>query len=245
MFLVVRAKRLVIILCLTIFAIGSIILASNRTLVPVFTPVHPSSTHICYILDAGHGGEDSGAVAADGTLESDLNLAVADRTAQLLRFLGKDIAMTRSDQNAVYTEGAVSLREKKRSDLENRVSMVNQKDNAVLISIHQNSLPSAPSVRGAQVFYNSVEGAAPLAALIQQSLNQSVNPGNEKSERAMDASIYLMRHAGCPAVLVECGFLSNAEETQLLQQDAYQTRLAVSIAAGVLNQQETDQNGAE
>lgn len=240
MFLVVHAKRVLLILCLTILAISSMIIVSNRTLVPVFSDEFRAASHPRYVIDAGHGGEDGGAVAQDGTIESTLNLSIAQRLEGVLRFAGKSTVMTRSDEDAVYSAGANTLREKKRSDLENRVQMVRQCDPAYLISIHQNSLPSAPSVHGAQVFYNGIEGADMVAEDIQENLNQTVNVGNEKETKQISSSIYLMQQVRCPAILIECGFLSNAAETQALKDEQYQTRLAVIIASGVL----CDTNGA-
>ena len=233
MFLVVRAKRIFLVLCLTIAAIGGIIIYSNRTLVPVFRMGAEAAA--VYIIDAGHGGEDGGAVAQDGTVESDLNLAVARRIEGVLAFAGKKTVMTRRDENAVYDEGSATLREKKRSDLKNRAAQINRYDDAYLISIHQNSLPAVPSVHGAQVFYNAADGAETMAGAVQEALNQAVNQGNEKNEKAIDDSVYLMQQVRCPAVLIECGFLSNPAETQALKSASYQTELAVVIAAGVLN----------
>lgn len=196
-----------------------------RTLVPVFGPELENVTApVVYVIDAGHGGEDGGAVSASGVTESTLNLEIAQHLNDMLSFLGKDTVMTRPGENAVYSVGASTLREKKRSDLQNRVAMVNGYDDAVLLSIHQNSLPTVPSVHGAQTFYNTVSGADQLAEQIQQSLNQTVNIGNEKAKKQIDDTIYLMRRVSRPAVLVECGFLSNAEETKLLQEQKYQTR---------------------
>lgn len=235
MFIVVRARRVLGILCLTILAIGGIIMTGNRTLVPVFSHTASETPQTCYIIDAGHGGEDGGAVSSEGVIESDINLAIAQKTEKLLAFLGKSTAMTRKDERAVYSDGAVTLREKKRSDLENRAAMINGYENAVLISIHQNSLPSAPSVHGAQVFYNSADGAELLAEQMQQSLNQCVNTDNAKTTKQIDSSIYLMRQVNCRAILVECGFLSNHEDTKKLQDGGYQTKLAMTITAGVLN----------
>ncbi len=239
MFIVFRAKRLISILCLTIFAISGIILSCNRTLVPVFLPNKNCDT-ICYIIDAGHGGEDGGAVAKDGTIESDLNLSIAKKINSTLFFLGLNSEMTRKSENAVYSDDAVTLREKKRSDLKNRVDMINAHENKVLISIHQNSLPSAPNVHGAQVFYNHNDTAALLAEQIQLALNSSMNAAKPKTAKQIDSSIYLMRQVNCPAVLVECGFLSNASETQQLKENTYQTKLAVAVISGILN----DMNGA-
>ena len=106
------------------------------------------------VLDAGHGGEDGGAVSPDGVVESDLNLAITRRLRDVLLFLGRDTVLTRTGEDAIYSPEAVTLREKKVSDLKNRVALINSKPEAVLISIHQNSMPDHPSVHGAQVFYN-------------------------------------------------------------------------------------------
>ena len=136
---------------------------------------------------------------------------------------------------AIYDPGSATLREKKVSDLHNRVALVNELPGAVLLSIHQNSLPSSPSTRGAQVFWNRQEGAEELASSIQESLNGAVNAGHEKKAAQVPSSVYLMKEITAPGVLVECGFLSNAAETEQLKDPAYQTKLAAAIAAGVLN----------
>lgn len=186
------------------------------------------------VIDAGHGGEDGGAVAADGTVESEINLAVAHDLNELLRFVGCETKMTRTDDKAIYSEGAETLREKKASDLKNRVRLVNETQGAVLLSIHQNSLPASSRVHGAQAFFAGTEGSGELAESVQAALNTAINAGNEKSKKRMDEGVYLMKHVNCPAVLVECGFLSNAEEAHMLRQESYQRKLAVTIAVGYL-----------
>lgn len=188
-----------------------------------------------FVIDAGHGGEDGGAVAEDGTAESGINLAVALRLEALLDFLGCETRLTRADDAAIYASDAKTLREKKRSDLENRVRIVNETPRAVLVSIHQNSLPSARRVHGAQAFFAADEESRALAERVQTALNRAVNAENEKSARQIDSTVYLMRMAECPAVLVECGFLSNAQEAARLREEDYQQRLAVTIAAGCLS----------
>lgn len=187
------------------------------------------------IIDPGHGGEDGGAVAADGTVESQINLEVAQRLQEILVFLGREPVMTRDSDISIYSEGASTLREKKVSDIRNRVELVNSYPSAILLSIHQNSLPQAKSVHGAQAFCNQAEGGEALAAVIQDRLNQAVNLGNEKDAKVIDSSVYLMSHIQCAGVLVECGFLSNAEETALLKTGEHQTLLAISVAAGLLS----------
>ena len=186
------------------------------------------------VVDAGHGGEDGGAVAADGTVEAGLNLAVALRVRDLLAFTGVDTVMTRAGEDAIYDPGCSTLREKKVSDLRNRAALVEATENAVLLSIHQNSLPSSPSTHGAQVFFNGAEGAAPLASGVQEALNQAVNEGKAKSPAAIGASVYLMKNITAPGVLVECGFLTNEAEAAKLKTPEHQLRLAAAIAAGLL-----------
>ena len=204
--------------------------------VPAAASAAPPRPQTMLVLDAGHGGEDGGAVAADGTVESGINLAIAQDLDALLRFLGCETRMTRTEDAAIYSDGARTLREKKASDLKNRVALVNETPNAVLLSIHQNSLPSSKRTHGAQVFYGKKEGSAEVANAVQLALNQTVNAGNEKTEKAIDASIFLMKNVTAPAILIECGFLSNENETALLKSGEYQQRLAVVIASGLLQQ---------
>ena len=187
------------------------------------------------VVDAGHGGEDGGAVAADGTVESGLNLAIALRVRDLLAFAGVNTVMTRTEDAAIYDDSASTLREKKVSDLKNRAELVNATENAVLLSIHQNSLPSSPVTHGAQAFFNGAEGAAPLATSVQEALNQAVNTEKAKSPAAIGSSVYLMKNITAPGVLVECGFLTNEREAAQLKSEAYQLRLAAAITAGLLN----------
>lgn len=186
------------------------------------------------VLDPGHGGEDGGAVSSDGVAESQINLDVALRVEDLLRFSGWQTKMTRREDVSIHSEGASSTREKKASDLKNRVNLVNGTQNAILLSIHQNSLPSSVVTHGAQAFFNEQEGADTLAKLIQDSLNHAINKERPKQAKAMDPSIYLMKKAMAPGILVECGFLSNQAETILLQDAVHQRKLAAAIAAGFL-----------
>lgn len=186
------------------------------------------------VIDPGHGGEDGGAVSPDGVAESHINLAVSQRLNDLLRFMGQRTAMTRTEDVTISDPGLGTIRERKVSDIHNRVKLTNETENAVLISVHQNSLPSSVVTHGAQVFWNRQEGAEVLANVVQDTLNTTINAGNEKHPKKIPATIYLMNHVTVPAILVECGFLSNAEETRLLQEPSYQRRLAVTVAAGYL-----------
>lgn len=232
MFVTVKMRTLLFCVALIFF-----VAAALRALTPAIRPVMGAAAadRSVYVLDAGHGGEDGGAVSADGLKESGINLDVTRRLDALLRFLGKETVLTRSEDVSIHSADAKTLRQKKVSDLKNRVALVNATADAVLVSIHQNSLPASPRVRGAQVFYGKAQQSAALAHSIQTALNDSVNIGAGKEEKAIPGTVYLMKHVTGPAVLVECGFLSNEEEAALLPQPAHQTRLAVSIAAGILN----------
>ena len=189
---------------------------------------------VTVVIDPGHGGEDGGAVSPGGVQESHINLAVSKQLRDLLRFAGVPTAMTREEDVTICDEGLGTIRARKASDIRNRVAIVNGTENAVLLSIHQNSLPSSTVTHGAQVFWNQQEGAEALAEAIQTSLNGSINVGNEKHTKQIPPTVYLMNHVTVPAVLVECGFLTNQEETRRLQDETYQRALAVSIAAGYL-----------
>ena len=186
------------------------------------------------VIDPGHGGEDGGAVSPGGVQESHINLAVSKQLRDLLRFAGVPTAMTREEDVTICDEGLGTIRARKASDIRNRVAIVNGTENAVLLSIHQNSLPSSTVTHGAQVFWNQQEGAEALAEAIQTSLNGSINVGNEKHTKQIPPTVYLMNHVTVPALLVECGFLTNQEETRRLQDETYQRALAVSIVAGYL-----------
>lgn len=231
LFLILKRKTLE-----KIIAVGALTIALCAvTSVPfqsVFSPLGGAAERTV-VIDAGHGGEDGGAVAADGTVESGINLSVAKRLSALLQFLGCEVKMTRSGDVSLHSPDAQTLRQKKTSDLKNRVEFINTQEDAVLISVHQNSLPSDRSVRGAQSFYAKTGGSDALAEYVQSALNIAVND-REKSKKAIHSGVYLMENVDCTAVLVECGFLSNDTESRLLTTAEHQLKLALTIAGGYL-----------
>lgn len=233
MVVLVVKRRLAAVFGVCLVLGGMLISAKWISAVPVFSAA--VTPPVVLVIDPGHGGEDGGAVSADQSVtESQINLEIALRLRDLMTFFGQPTVMTRTEDRAIYSSQAQTLREKKVSDLKNRVALVNELDGAVLLSIHQNSLPSSPVTHGAQVFWNGGEGAEAWGTMVQDALNQTVNAGNEKQGRRIADSIYLMKHVQSPAVLVECGFLSNGEETVLLQKPDYQLTLAAAIAAGCM-----------
>lgn len=191
------------------------------------TPIERSQT---IIIDAGHGGEDGGATSCTGVLESQINLEIALRLEDLCHLLGYRTLMIRRTDASVYTEGN-SIAAKKASDLRQRVKIVNGVEDGVLISIHQNIFPDS-QYSGAQVFYAPTEGSHDFALLLQTLLVSSLNPGSNRKCKTAD-SIYLMQHIHCPALLVECGFLSNPTEEAKLRSEEYQKMLCCVIVSGL------------
>ncbi|MCD8190882.1 MAG: N-acetylmuramoyl-L-alanine amidase [Clostridiales bacterium] len=185
------------------------------------------------VIDAGHGGEDGGAVALSGTAESTINLAIALKTDQLCGLYGVQTKLVRTEDVSLADANAATLREKKHTDLLNRVELIENTENAVLLSIHQNHYTSASS-HGAQVFYRADAESQQWAIQMQELLRQSLDPDNTRQATEIPDTVYLMNHVSCRAVLVECGFLSNPEENALLETDGYQTRIAAALVASYL-----------
>lgn len=185
------------------------------------------------VIDPGHGGEDGGATGVAGTRESDLNLAVSLRLQALLRLFGHEPVMVRTTDTAVYSAGAGTISEKKVSDIHNRVRLVNDTPGALLVSIHQNFFTQG-KYSGAQVFYADDAYSRELAQQMQAQLRASLDPGNRREAKGAAGTVYLMNHIQTPGILVECGFLSNAAEEARLNTPAYQTRLAMTMAAVLL-----------
>ncbi len=188
-----------------------------------------SSPHV--LIDAGHGGADGGAEGADGTLEKDINLAIARPLGDLLQVMGYTVSYTRTEDAMVDAVGD-TLRERKVSDIKNRLSLIEQAD--MTVSIHQNKFPQT-QYSGTQVFYGagSAESRV-LAAAIRASVIALLQPTNTRELKKGDGSVYLLKHATQPLVLVECGFLSNETELEKLKTREYQLQMAFAIAAGVL-----------
>lgn len=191
------------------------------------------------VIDAGHGGEDGGAVSITGVPESNLNLAVALKLDRLLGLYGVPTKLLRERDISLHDSGSETLRQKKVSDIHNRVATIEATPNATLISIHQNTFSSA-KYHGAQVFYANGALSLPLATLTQESLKQVLNPSNGRVPAKIPDSVYLMNHITCPAILVECGFLSNPEEEVRLRTSAYQSKIALALAGAYLQHIQID-----
>ncbi|MEA4954927.1 MAG: N-acetylmuramoyl-L-alanine amidase [Pseudoflavonifractor sp.] len=220
------ACSLTLVLCIT----AANLFRLSRITEDTIAPVRFSGSQL--VLDAGHGGEDGGAVSRTGVPESRINLAIVQKLNQLMGFYGVAPVLLRNSDVSLHDSSASTLREKKVSDLHNRVAIIEATENAVVISIHQNTFPD-PAYHGAQVFFRSGEDSRSLAIQIQDSL-RALDPSNKRIPAKIPDSVYLMKHITCQAVLVECGFLSNAAEDERLQNTGYQTQLALCIAGAWL-----------
>ena len=190
-----------------------------------------------FVIDAGHGREDGGATDSMGRKESEINLEISLRLQDFLRLIGVKTRMIREEDVSVETEGN-TIAARKVSDIRNRVRMVEETPNARLISIHQNFYPEG-KYRGAQVFYSNTTGSQLWAESLQELLTVQVDPKNHR-ECKPARDIYLLDHVHCPAILVECGFLSNTEEASLLREASYQKKLAAAIACCAINNLEAE-----
>ena len=211
-----------------------LIICFRLPLIPVFQ--QSRETHVV-VIDVGHGGYDPGKVSVDNTLEKDINLAIALRLKPYLEAQDCQVYLTREDDRSLHDEGAGS---KKQSDMRNRVAFVEEIQPDLMISIHQNSYSNAKE-HGAQTFYfRTSDNSQLLAESIQNSLVECVDPDNTRRHKSND-SYYILKNVSCPAVIVECGFLSNPTESALLKTDIYQDKIAYAIARGAriyLNQTE-------
>ena len=191
------------------------------------------------VVDAGHGGEDGGAVGQGGLVEKDVNLAIALALAEDLKAANFPVVLVRESDVSVGDQTLSTVAERKRSDTLNRVQLVEETGECILISIHQNHF-SQSQYKGAQMFYSpNNEESALLAESIRQSVVSSLQPENTRQNKEAGEEIYLLTHCEVPAVLVECGFLSNPEEAALLEQESYQRDMAAAIYNGLMDFLET------
>lgn len=199
--------------------------------VSVMSVAGNSYTSLTPVIDPGHGGTDGGSVSPGGVIESGINLTICLKMEQIFAFLGTVPVMTRDSEKIDYPDSANSAKEQKTYDQKRRVEIINSVKNAVLISIHQNEY-STSSPFGAQVLYAVTPGSKEFSEYLQNSLVVTLNPSNHRLITQIPSHIYIMKHITCPAVLIECGFLSNPSEEILLQDDVYQTKIAATVVSG-------------
>ncbi len=207
-----------------------------------FFSVFPKNTSIAsatpkatkqIILDAGHGGFDGGAVANDGTVEKDINLEICLTLENMLKQNGFEVIMTRTDDTATDSTDSEKISARKKSDLKNRLELMNKYSDAVFVSVHLNKFTTS-AANGSQVFYSGRdEKSKQLGEKIQSYIIRFLQPENTRVNKKATSSTYLLYNATVPAVLVECGFLSNSSELTKLKDPLYQKKMAFSIFCGI------------
>ena len=190
-------------------------------------------TNRVIVIDAGHGTPDEGAESNNGVTEAEINLRIALKLQNLLEQSGAKVILTRSNETAIYDIDKKTLREKKVSDIHNRVKIGNESSADIFVSIHLNKIPQN-QYWGCQCFYNQNEKSKILAENLQNNLNEAIQKENKRIAMKLD-TVYIMKNVEIPISIVECGFLSNEEEEKRLQEDDYQNRLAWGIYNGIMD----------
>ena len=237
-FYTVRFAIIALLCALIIFVLGiaftSYVKERNST---TSLPVFNENEKVRFVIDAGHGGEDAGAIASDGTLENDLNLDIAKLIKVILELNGNEAVLTRESDTLLYdyyNDLEDYTGKKKVYDLKNRLKIAEEKENSVYVGIHMNKFVE-PQYSGLQVYYS---GANDLSYAIETDIKNTVKsnlqPQNNRNIKRADSSIYILNKAEIPAVLIECGFLSNERELELLKSEDYKKALAINLFASLV-----------
>lgn len=234
MIFIPRRKLVIFMLFTAIFAFSTFI-------------IHHQSTNVFsgkltkrIIIDAGHGLPDGGAIGINGTIESTLNIKIAKKLEKILTKKGYTIIMTRTDEDSISTEGE-SIAVRKKIDMNARLKIINSSDADMFVSIHMNKF-SDSTYRGAQVLYSgNYRESEAVAALIQKQLHTLADNKSKRTHLKAPSGIFLLKNSKIPAVIVECGFLSNFDDEKLLQTKGYQNELAKAIAKGIENYYERNE----
>ncbi len=214
-----------------IFGVSLTLLIGFRS--QTVTTSAPADIAPIIIVDAGHGGEDGGTQSSSGILEKDINLSVAKKVNCLLKSLGYKTVMVRDNDSMIYDDDSKTLREKKVSDIHNRMSLIEKYPNSIFLSIHQNYFNES-KYSGAQVFYSKNNPESRIVAdVLQKNIVALLQKDNTRKVKKSGTEIYLLHKAQIPAVMVECGFLSNHGEALLLNDNEYQKKMALAIVSGI------------
>lgn len=229
MVLVIRKKAIAVALSAIFVLSGINIYLKNETRQTTTIPV----ANKVVLLDAGHGGEDGGAIGSNGTVEKNINLAVMLKLQALLEQSGCTVITTRTEDVSLHNNGDEKTGNRKISDLNTRKNMPEEYDADIFVSVHMNTYPDS-RYSGAQVFYAASEGSKELASYIQTELKNQTNPQNTREVKEASGNIYILEDAKIPSVVAECGFLSNTDEEIKLNDEEYQQKLAFAIYCGVI-----------
>ena len=194
---------------------------------------HNTASENIIIVDAGHGGEDGGTQSSAGVLEKDINLDISLKLGMLLKLIGYSVVYTRTEDKLFHGEDALTQRQKKVSNVHYRMNIMELYPEALFLSIHQNYFTQS-KYYGAQVFYSKNNSLSKtIAEKLQFNIKTAIQPENDRQVKATGTDIYLLYHAKNPAVMVECGFLSNPGEALKLSDEEYQKEMSLAIIAGL------------
>jgi len=225
------ALAFVLIMAFIIYAVVSVIQSSGQSARRASTFGGHMPT---IIIDAGHGGIDGGAVGIGNVIEKDINLEIALILRDLFVINGFEVVMTREQDISIHDPDVTGIRAQKVSDLRNRLAMTERYADNIFISIHQNIFRD-PGQWGTQVFYGPEHtGSALLAELVQRNIVAMMQPENRRQHRQGQSNLFLIYNIRSPAILVECGFLSNAQDVESLLDSQYQAQIAFAIFCSTL-----------
>jgi len=185
------------------------------------------------VLDAGHGGLDSGAVGKNGTLEKDVNLAIVKALRDMLEMSGFQVVLTRDEDISIYDAGVEGIRNQKLSDMDNRLEIIQSYPDSVFLCIHQNNYTD-PKYFGGQMFYNNNNPDNRTLAQIMQNRFSVLQPGNDREIKLSGNELFLLKSNKNPSLMIECGFLSNPDEEAKLATWEYQQKVAFTIYSGLM-----------
>jgi len=238
----IKKKFLLITIILSFLGLSiayGIMLELSRTQ-PVIASI---TTHPTIVIDAGHGGMDGGAVGVHKEIEKDINLSISIMLNTMLKAGGYNTVMTRDDDVSIHDPQYTSVRQQKVSDIRNRLKIAEETPNAIFVSVHQNRFEQS-KYYGTQIFYstNNKEGKI-LAETLRKQFKTLLQPENERETKPAQKNLYILHHATCPAVMVECGFLSNPREAELLSTEEYQQKVAFTIYTALMSYFENGVSG--
>ena len=211
---------------------GTILYAKSRLENAVLTSTELSNQKMI-VLDAGHGGMDGGCSSADGKTEKGINLNILLSVRDMARLFGYNVEATRIKDISIHDKGVEGLRNQKISDMENRLALFNKYPDCVCVSIHQNTFTD-PKYSGAQMFYSDKnEESERLAGIMKNRFVTNLQPDNERETKLCKDELYLCYYCNNPAVMVECGFLSNPDEAAKLTNKDYQQQVAFTVFSGI------------
>lgn len=193
----------------------------------------PAADKPIIVLDAGHGGLDSGAVGKSGVLEKDVNLSIVKSLREMLELSGFEVVLTRDEDISIYDAGVEGIRNQKLSDMDNRLEIIQSYPDSIFLCIHQNNYTD-PKYFGGQMFYNNNNPDNRTLAQIMQNRFANLQEGNDREIKLSGDELYLLKSNKNPSLMIECGFLSNPEEEQKLSTWEYQQQVAFTIYSGVL-----------